>query len=56
VVAVGNASPGQLAYRGGIAVAEQLGTEVGVFPSNHVGFVTRPAEFVETLQKVLAVG
>jgi pimeloyl-ACP methyl ester carboxylesterase len=56
MVAVGDASQGQLAYRGGIAVAEQLGTEVAVFPGNHVGFVTRPAEFAETLQKVLAAG
>jgi pimeloyl-ACP methyl ester carboxylesterase len=56
VVAVGDASQGQLAYRGGVAVAEQLGTEVAVFPGGHVGFVTRPAEFAETLQKVLAAG
>jgi pimeloyl-ACP methyl ester carboxylesterase len=56
VVAVGDASQGQLAYRGGVAVAEQLGTEVAVFPGNHVGFVSRPAEFAETLQKMLAAG
>jgi len=54
VVAVGEASGGQVAYRGGVKLAERLGTEVVVFPGDHGGFATRPAEFAVTLRKVLA--
>ena len=56
VAAVGEASRGQLAYRGGVELAERLGTEVQVFPGDHVGFVTHPDEFASMLHKVLAVG
>jgi pimeloyl-ACP methyl ester carboxylesterase len=38
VVAVGAESEGELAHRGGEAVAERLGTEPVVFPSGHGGF------------------
>ncbi|WP_067574932.1 alpha/beta hydrolase [Nocardia acidivorans] len=39
VVAVGIESEGELAYRGGLGVAERLGVEPVVFPSNHGGFL-----------------
>ena len=39
VVAVGKESEGQMAYRGGVGVAERLGAEPVVFPSNHGGFL-----------------
>lgn len=39
VVGVGIESEGQLAYRGGLAVADELGTTPVVFPSNHGGFL-----------------
>jgi pimeloyl-ACP methyl ester carboxylesterase len=39
VPAVGAESEGELAHRGGLAVAERLGTEPVTFPSNHGGFL-----------------
>jgi pimeloyl-ACP methyl ester carboxylesterase len=39
VVAVGAESEGQMAYRGGVGVADRLGTDPVVFPSNHGGFL-----------------
>jgi pimeloyl-ACP methyl ester carboxylesterase len=39
VVAVGAESEGQMAYRGGIGVAERLGTDPVTFPSHHGGFM-----------------
>ena len=39
VVAVGAESEGQMAYRGGIGVAERLDTEPVTFPSHHAGFL-----------------
>jgi pimeloyl-ACP methyl ester carboxylesterase len=39
VVAVGAESEGQMAYRGGVGVADRLGTEPVVFPGNHGGFL-----------------
>jgi len=56
VAAVGETSVGQVAYRGGVVLAERLGTEVEVFPGDHGGFMTYPDEFAETLHKVLADG
>jgi hypothetical protein len=47
---------GQVAYRGGVELAEPLGTEVEVFPGDHVGFKIYPDEFAETLHKVLSSG
>ncbi|GAA4466155.1 alpha/beta fold hydrolase [Phytohabitans houttuyneae] len=43
VVAVGAESEGELAYRGGLAVAEGLGTEAVVVPGNHGAYL--PAEY-----------
>jgi pimeloyl-ACP methyl ester carboxylesterase len=61
VVAVGAESEGELAHRGGEAVAERLGTEPVTFPSHHGGFLPpdfgfpgKPEEFAVTLRKVLS--
>ena len=54
VAAVGEASPGQLAFRGGVALADRLGSDVVVFPGDHGGYRTHPVEFAATLHKVLA--
>ena len=39
VVGVGAESEGEMAHRGGLAVAERLGTEPVIFPSHHGGFL-----------------
>ena len=39
MVGVGEESGGQLAARGGQAVADRLGLTPVVFPSNHAGFL-----------------
>ncbi|MEV0455006.1 alpha/beta fold hydrolase [Catellatospora methionotrophica] len=61
VLAVGEESAGTMACRGGVAVAEKLGTTAVVFPSNHGGFLGdefgmpgKPAEFAVKLREVLA--
>jgi pimeloyl-ACP methyl ester carboxylesterase len=61
VIAAGAESEGELAHRGARAVAERLGTEVVVFPSNHGGFLGGefgqrgdPDAFAATLREVLA--
>ena len=61
VVAVGAESEGELAHRGGLAVAERLGTEPVTFPSNHGGFLGGefgmkgdPDAFAVTLREVLS--
>ncbi|PWD51024.1 alpha/beta hydrolase [Serinibacter arcticus] len=61
VVGVGEESDGQLARRGGEAVAELLGLEPVVFPSGHGGFLGdeygmpgKPVEFGARLREVLA--
>lgn len=63
VIAAGDESEGELAYRGAIAVAERLGTEPVVFPSNHGGFLGgeygqmgEPEAFAAKLREVLAKG
>jgi pimeloyl-ACP methyl ester carboxylesterase len=38
VVAVGDASQGQVAHRAGLALAEHLGTDAEVFPGDHGGY------------------
>jgi pimeloyl-ACP methyl ester carboxylesterase len=60
VPAVGAESEGELAHRGGLAVAERLGTEPVTFPSNHGGFLGGefgfngdPDAFAITLREVL---
>jgi pimeloyl-ACP methyl ester carboxylesterase len=61
VVGVGAESEGQLAYRGGLGVAEGLGSEPVTFPSNHAGFLGGefgmtgdPDGFAAKLREVLA--
>ena len=56
VAAVGEASAGQMAYRGGGELAKLLGTEVVVFPGGHGGFTTHSEEFAATLHQVLMAG
>jgi hypothetical protein len=61
VVAVGAESEGQLAFRGGVAAAERLGSEAVRFPSDHGGFLGGeygqagdPDAFAATLREVLS--
>jgi pimeloyl-ACP methyl ester carboxylesterase len=61
VIAVGAESDGELARRGGEAVAERLGVEPVVFPSGHGGFLGNeygqpgePEAFAAKLREVLA--
>jgi pimeloyl-ACP methyl ester carboxylesterase len=61
VIAVGTESEGQLAFRGGIAAAERLGTQAVRFPSDHGGFLGgeygqagEPDAFAARLRGVLA--
>jgi pimeloyl-ACP methyl ester carboxylesterase len=61
VVAVGIESEGQLAFRGGVAAAERLGSEAVRFPSDHGGFLGGeygqagdPDAFAATLREVLS--
>ena len=60
VMAVGEGSEGEIAHRGGVAVAELLGTEPVVFPSDHAGFLGGeygqsgdPEAFAARLREVL---
>jgi pimeloyl-ACP methyl ester carboxylesterase len=60
VVAAGSESAGEMANRGGHAVAERLGTEAVVFPSHHGGFLGgeygwagEPDAFAAKLREVL---
>ncbi len=61
VIAVGEESEGQLAHRGGLAIAEALGLRAVRFPGDHGGFLGgeygqagRPDEFAAALREVLA--
>jgi pimeloyl-ACP methyl ester carboxylesterase len=61
VIGVGEESEGQLARRGGEAIAERLDLTPVTFPSNHGGFLGdeygqpgKPAEFAVTLRETLA--
>ena len=60
---MGAGSEGELAHRGGQAVAELLGTRAVTFPSDHGGFLGgeygqtgEPRAFAERLRDVLANG
>lgn len=60
VLGVGTESEGEMAHRGGKAVAERLGTTAVTFPSHHGGFIGEnpwmkgdPDAFAVTLRKVL---
>lgn len=54
VVGVGAASGGQLAHRGGLALAEHLGLPATEFPGDHGGYVAEAPAFAEKLREVLA--
>jgi len=54
VVAVGEASRGELARRGAEALAERLGTPAVEFPGHHGGFMDDPAGYASAIRKVLA--
>jgi pimeloyl-ACP methyl ester carboxylesterase len=61
VIAAGAESQGEMAHRGALAVAERLGTEAVIFPSNHGGFLGGefgqrgdPDAFAAMLREVLA--
>jgi pimeloyl-ACP methyl ester carboxylesterase len=63
VLAAGKASEGQMAYRGAVAVAEQLGTKPVIFPGGHGGFNKSEWDpsgdlegFAAKLREVLAAG
>jgi pimeloyl-ACP methyl ester carboxylesterase len=53
LIAGGEASGDQLAYRAAVAVAERLGTTIVRFPGDHGGFTTHPEAFAVRLQEVL---
>ena len=55
VVAVGEASAGQLANDTALALAKRLGTNAVTFPGGHAGFLTHPAAFAHKLREVLQV-
>jgi pimeloyl-ACP methyl ester carboxylesterase len=61
VMAAGRESEGEMAHRGALAVAEQLGTQPVIFPSHHGGFLGgehgwagEPEAFAAKLREVLA--
>ncbi|MEV0383820.1 alpha/beta hydrolase [Nonomuraea sp. NPDC050643] len=61
VLAVGAESEGEMAHRGGVAVAERLGTKPVTFPSHHGGFMEGefgmkgdPDGFAAKLREVLS--
>jgi pimeloyl-ACP methyl ester carboxylesterase len=63
VVGVGAKSDGEMAQRGGAAVAERLGVETTAFPGDHGGFlggeygqVGEPEAFAAKLREVLSAG
>ena len=63
VLAVGEGSDGEIAHRGGEAVAELLDTRPVIFPGDHGGFLGgeygqagEPGPFAERLREVLAGG
>jgi pimeloyl-ACP methyl ester carboxylesterase len=63
VLGAGAESEGEMAHRGGVAVAERLGTQPAVFPSGHGGFLGGeygqtgdPDGFATKLREVLNTG
>lgn len=54
VVAAGETSKGQLANRTAVALAEQLNTELTLFPGDHGGFASEPDPFATRLREILA--
>ncbi|TDD10956.1 alpha/beta fold hydrolase [Nonomuraea diastatica] len=54
VAAGGGDSKGTFPQRAAAALAEQLGTPLVDFPGDHGGFDAQPAEFAQTLHKILS--
>lgn len=54
VIAVGEASRGELARRSSDALADRLGTSPSTFPGDHAGFMANPEGFAAAIHKVLA--
>jgi hypothetical protein len=54
VAGVGATSPGQLAHRCGVALAEQLGSDPVSFPGDHSGFTSSPEALAQALETVLS--
>jgi pimeloyl-ACP methyl ester carboxylesterase len=54
VLTVGEASPGQMPHRAGVAIAGQLGTPLLYVPGDHQGFATHPGDFARTLRELFA--
>ncbi|GGV09959.1 alpha/beta fold hydrolase [Streptomyces spectabilis] len=54
VLAGGQDSRGELAYRPAALLAERLGTEMLHFPGGHTGLTTHPEEFGELLRKTFS--
>jgi pimeloyl-ACP methyl ester carboxylesterase len=53
VIAGGEASGDQLAYRAAVALADRLGTAIVHFPGDHGGFMTDPHAFAARLDELL---
>jgi pimeloyl-ACP methyl ester carboxylesterase len=53
VPGVGEDSEGELAHKGGLGLAKQLGTRAAAFPGAHTGFDSHPAAFAARLREVL---
>ncbi|MEV0438693.1 alpha/beta hydrolase [Streptomyces spectabilis] len=54
VLAGGQDSRGELAYRPAALLAERLGTEMLHFPGGHTGLTTHPEEFAELLRETFS--
>jgi pimeloyl-ACP methyl ester carboxylesterase len=54
VLAVGEASPGQMPHRAGVAIAGRLGTPLLYVPGDHQGFATHAGDFARTLHELFA--
>ncbi len=53
VIAVGEASPGEVAQRSATALADQLGQQATLFPGDHGGFMADPAGFARRIREVI---
>jgi hypothetical protein len=54
VLAVGEASHGQMPHRAGVAIAGQLGTPLLYMPGDHQGFATHAGDSARTLHELFA--
>jgi pimeloyl-ACP methyl ester carboxylesterase len=54
VIGIGETSPGQIAYRTAVALAERLGVQPVVFPGGHGGYNDLPPEFAAKLREELS--